>query len=235
MDLSTQAKLLRVLERSEFRRVGGTAKVKVDLSHRRGDEPEPRGGDRGRPLPRGPLLSPQGRDARRPAAARAARGHPRARGRVHRRLQPPHRRAHRRGRARRARAARRARLARATCASSATRSRARACSRPATRDARGPRRALAAPPRGLPGIARPRAVARAPARDAGASRRPATAGSVAIPIGCTLAEAERRIVLANLRHYGTRARAAQALGVGLRTLYTKLAAWSREPEDAESA
>ena len=32
MDVSTQAKLLRVLERSEFRRVGGTAKVKVDLS-----------------------------------------------------------------------------------------------------------------------------------------------------------------------------------------------------------
>ncbi len=32
MDVSTQAKLLRVLERNEFRRVGGTAKVKVDLS-----------------------------------------------------------------------------------------------------------------------------------------------------------------------------------------------------------
>ncbi len=32
MDPSTQAKLLRVLERSEFRRVGGTTKVKVDLS-----------------------------------------------------------------------------------------------------------------------------------------------------------------------------------------------------------
>ena len=32
MDLSTQAKLLRVLERNEFRRVGGTSKVKVDLS-----------------------------------------------------------------------------------------------------------------------------------------------------------------------------------------------------------
>src|SRR5262245_17449025 len=32
MDPSTQAKLLRVLERSEFRRVGGMAKVKVDLS-----------------------------------------------------------------------------------------------------------------------------------------------------------------------------------------------------------
>src|SRR6266571_3255968 len=32
MDPGTQAKLLRVLERNEFRRVGGTAKVKVDLS-----------------------------------------------------------------------------------------------------------------------------------------------------------------------------------------------------------
>src|SRR4051812_17215419 len=32
LDLSTQAKLLRVIERNEFRRVGGTSKVKVDLS-----------------------------------------------------------------------------------------------------------------------------------------------------------------------------------------------------------
>lgn len=32
MDPATQAKLLRVLERNEFRRVGGTEKVKVDLS-----------------------------------------------------------------------------------------------------------------------------------------------------------------------------------------------------------
>ena len=32
MDPATQAKLLRVLERNEFRRVGGTGKVKVDLS-----------------------------------------------------------------------------------------------------------------------------------------------------------------------------------------------------------
>ncbi|MEW5849189.1 MAG: sigma-54 dependent transcriptional regulator [Myxococcota bacterium] len=32
MDPSTQAKLLRVLERNEFRRVGGTEKVKVDLT-----------------------------------------------------------------------------------------------------------------------------------------------------------------------------------------------------------
>ena len=32
LDLSTQAKLLRVIERNEFRRVGGTGKIKVDLS-----------------------------------------------------------------------------------------------------------------------------------------------------------------------------------------------------------
>ncbi|MDP2343547.1 MAG: sigma-54 dependent transcriptional regulator [Deltaproteobacteria bacterium] len=32
MDVATQAKLLRVLERSEFRRVGGTDKVKVDIN-----------------------------------------------------------------------------------------------------------------------------------------------------------------------------------------------------------
>jgi DNA-binding NtrC family response regulator len=32
LDPSTQAKLLRVIERNEFRRVGGTGKVKVDLS-----------------------------------------------------------------------------------------------------------------------------------------------------------------------------------------------------------
>jgi DNA-binding NtrC family response regulator len=63
----------------------------------------------------------------------------------------------------------------------------------------------------------------------------ATPGTVAIPLGCPLAEAERRIILANLAHYGTRARTAKALGVGLRTLYTKLAAWSRPDEDAETA
>jgi len=59
--------------------------------------------------------------------------------------------------------------------------------------------------------------------------------AVTVPLGCTLAEAERRIVLAALRHHRTRARAARALGIGLRTLYTKLAAWGADGEDAESA
>ena len=77
---------------------------------RRGDQPRTCGAIASRPLPRGPLLPPQGRDASSPAAARAPRGHPRARGRVHRRLQPPHRR-DASGSTPRARAARRARLA----------------------------------------------------------------------------------------------------------------------------
>jgi DNA-binding NtrC family response regulator len=58
---------------------------------------------------------------------------------------------------------------------------------------------------------------------------------VSIQLGCTLAEAERRIVLASLRHHRTRARTARALGIGLRTLYTKLAAWGADPEDADPA
>jgi DNA-binding NtrC family response regulator len=81
---------------------------------------------------------------------------------------------------------------------------------------------------------RPRPAPRRRRRRARARGRLAR-GQYPIPIGCSLAEAERRIILANLRHYGTRARAAEALGVGLRTLYTKLAAWSRGAEDAETA
>ena len=56
-----------------------------------------------------------------------------------------------------------------------------------------------------------------------------------IPLDCTLAEAERQVILAALRHHGTRARAARALGIGLRTLYTRLASWGAVAEDAESA
>jgi DNA-binding NtrC family response regulator len=58
---------------------------------------------------------------------------------------------------------------------------------------------------------------------------------VQIPLGWTLAQAEREIVLASLRHHRTRTRTARALGIGLRTLYSKLAAWGGGGEDAESA
>jgi DNA-binding NtrC family response regulator len=66
-------------------------------------------------------------------------------------------------------------------------------------------------------------------------RSAGAAAAISVPIGCTLEEAERRFVLANLRHHGTRARTARALGIGLRTLYTKLAAWGGAGDGAESA
>jgi transcriptional regulator with PAS, ATPase and Fis domain len=57
---------------------------------------------------------------------------------------------------------------------------------------------------------------------------------VNVPADSTLEEAEKIIVRAALRRHVTRERAARALGIGLRTLYTKLRAW--EPDgDAESA
>src|SRR6266849_2501232 len=45
---------------------------------------------------------------------------------------------------------------------------------------------------------------------------------VTIPLGLPLADAERQIILGNLRRYQSRAATAQALGMGLRTLYSKL-------------
>jgi DNA-binding NtrC family response regulator len=46
--------------------------------------------------------------------------------------------------------------------------------------------------------------------------------SVTIPIGSSIAHAERELIAATLRHYATKREAARALGLGLRTLYTKL-------------
>ena len=54
------------------------------------------------------------------------------------------------------------------------------------------------------------------------ARSVATEGVLTIPLGTTLADAERDLILATLNHARTRAAAARALGLGLRTLYTKL-------------
>ena len=45
---------------------------------------------------------------------------------------------------------------------------------------------------------------------------------VTVPFGISLAEAERQLILASVRRYGSREETAKALGIGLRTLYTKL-------------
>jgi DNA-binding NtrC family response regulator len=61
-----------------------------------------------------------------------------------------------------------------------------------------------------------------------AARSPApvaTGASVTVPVGTTLDAAERELILATLRRHPSKREAAQVLGIGLRTLYTKLAGY----------
>src|SRR5690606_27116039 len=52
---------------------------------------------------------------------------------------------------------------------------------------------------------------------------PRRTGDVGIHVGLTLAEAERRLILATLeRHHGSRERTARTLGISLKTLYNRL-------------
>ena len=73
-----QVKLLRVLQESEFERVGGIKTIKVDVrlvtATNRDLQQEIAAGD----VPRGPLLPAERGADPHPAAARAARGHPAA-------------------------------------------------------------------------------------------------------------------------------------------------------------
>jgi DNA-binding NtrC family response regulator len=63
----------------------------------------------------------------------------------------------------------------------------------------------------------------------------ASSGSVTLPVGTTLEAAERELILATLRRHPSKREAAQVLGIGLRTLYTKLAAYPRQGAPRVSA
>ncbi|MBK9518710.1 MAG: sigma-54-dependent Fis family transcriptional regulator [Anaeromyxobacter sp.] len=52
-------------------------------------------------------------------------------------------------------------------------------------------------------------------------------GQLALRVGCTLAAAERDLILATLRRHPDKRAAASVLGIGLRTLYTKLGQYRR--------
>ena len=48
-------------------------------------------------------------------------------------------------------------------------------------------------------------------------------GTVVLPLGISLAEAEHQLILATLEHYGRqKERTAAALGISLKTLYNRL-------------
>lgn len=62
-----------------------------------------------------------------------------------------------------------------------------------------------------------------------------TTGTLTFPVGVALAQVERELILATLRRYKTKKEAARILGLGLRTLYTKLDQYSINEEPADSA
>jgi DNA-binding NtrC family response regulator len=66
-----------------------------------------------------------------------------------------------------------------------------------------------------------------------ASAAAAPAGpSITIPIGTSMAEAERRLILATLEHFHQqKERTAAALGVSLKTLYNRLKEYSQDKVD----
>ena len=62
---------------------------------------------------------------------------------------------------------------------------------------------------------------------------PAAGPSITIPIGTSMAEAERRLILATLEHFNQqKERTAAALGVSLKTLYNRLKEYSQDKADA---
>ena len=244
MDVSTQAKLLRVLERSEFRRVGGTAKVKVDLSviaatNRNLEEAIATGRfreDLYYRLKVVTLVVPPLRERREdvPALVDAfvADFNRRMGGRISGVAPAALRRLAELEWPGNVRELRNAVEGACVLASDEVVTLAdfeRAVVSPSRN---GTRPALRGEPIRVRGS---RARERRPklaSLPAAAMARPA--GEIGIPPDCTLAEAERIVIRAALRRHGTRARAAWALGIGLRTLYTKLAQWGPD-EGAESA
>jgi DNA-binding NtrC family response regulator len=62
----------------------------------------------------------------------------------------------------------------------------------------------------------------------------ANTASISIPLGTSMAEAERRLILGTLKHYGNhKERTAAALGVSLKTLYNRLKEYAADKVDGE--
>jgi DNA-binding NtrC family response regulator len=211
MDPSTQAKLLRVLERNEFRRVGGTGKVKVDLSiiaaTNRDVEEAIRAGKFREDLYyrlkvvtlRVPSLRERKEDIPALIEAFIADFNFRNDGRIQG-ISP-----------------RALKLIMEYDWPGNVRELKNAVESAAI---------LAAGetigPEGFAELAPGRSVPQGSARASSPSRPVAASGVVSIPVGTTLAEAEKELIAATLSRFPNRREAARMLGLGLRTLYTKL-------------
>ena len=68
---------------------------------------------------------------------------------------------------------------------------------------------------------------------ASAAHAPAASGpSITIPIGTSMADAERQLILATLEHFNQqKERTAAALGVSLKTLYNRLKEYAADKVD----
>jgi DNA-binding NtrC family response regulator len=215
MDPSTQARLLRVLERNQFRRVGGTVKVKVDLS----------------------VIAATNRDLEEAIAAGKFREDLYYRLKVVTLHVPPLR----------ERKEDIPALIDAFIADFNQRNdgKIRGISPPAMKlvmeyDWPGNVRELknavesaailasaeTIEAEGFSDLGRRRAAAGEAVR--AALQRPLAAGGlVSVPVGTSLADAERELIAATLERYRNRRDAARVLGLGLRTLYTKLRLYRR--------
>ena len=82
----------------------------------------------------------------------------------------------------------------------------------------------------------PKGSAGAPARRGAAAARGAASGpSITIPIGTSMAEAERQLILATLEHFNQqKERTAAALGVSLKTLYNRLKEYAADKVDVDA-
>jgi len=64
---------------------------------------------------------------------------------------------------------------------------------------------------------------------------PAAEGVVTVKPGTTIADAERMLIFATLRQFGgDKTRAAEALGISLKTLYNRLHAYEKDERSAQS-
>ncbi|HLL11013.1 MAG TPA: helix-turn-helix domain-containing protein, partial [Rubrivivax sp.] len=69
----------------------------------------------------------------------------------------------------------------------------------------------------------------------GANAAAASEPAVAVPLGGTLAESERLVILANLEFFkGNKERTAATLGISMKTLYNRLRDYARERSATQS-